>query len=140
MKMRAAAEKHREGVRKMMEERDSAAEQQRVDQQRASQAADRDATKKKSAAKPLWAMTAKEKDDFEEEEADALISFTENLDFDKFVGDLEFRQGLEALKDRAGRLHKEQEAFKDALVRDFNAKVDEASTSAGGSPRSLRLE
>jgi len=83
-------------------------------------------------SKPLWAMTEQEKDHFEEEEADALINFVEHLDFDEFVGDLQFRQALGALKDRAGKLQKEQDAFKDALLANFNAdEYDEASTTAG---------
>lgn len=85
-------------------------------------------------SKPLWAMTEQEKDHCEEEEADDLINFVENLDFDKFVGDLEFRQALGALKDRTGKLKKEQDAFKDELLANFNASYDdddEASTAAG---------
>merc|ERR1719486_391172 len=91
----------------------------------------------KQKSKPLWAMTEKEKESFEEEEADDLIDFAENLDFDKYMGDLEFRQALDAVKDRAGKLSKIQDAFKDELVRDFNTKMgddlEERSTSAGGS-------
>merc|ERR1719335_1036722 len=70
-----------------------------------------------------------------EEEADDLINFAENLDFDKYVGDLEFRQALDALKDHHGKLSKLQESFKDELLRDFNMTVgddlEERSTSAG---------
>merc|ERR1719410_1795828 len=81
-------------------------------------------------------MTEQEKDKFEEAEGDDLINFAENLDFDKFVGDLEFRQGLDALKDRAGKLKREQDSFKDELLANFNASIDEdedyeASTNAG---------
>lgn len=98
------------------------------------------AKKADKPVKPLWAMTEEEKTKFEEGEADDLIDFAENLDYEKFLGDLEFRQGLAALKDRHGKLRKEQEAFKDALVADFNAKAaeeeEERSTSVG-SPRGL---
>jgi len=137
-RMKAAAERHREGVRAMMAERDAAA----AEQPRSSSAPGPDATRKNKQAKPLWAMTSKEKDNFEEEEADHLIAFAEGLDFDKYVGDLEFRQGVEALRDRAGKLQKEQEAFKDALVADFNATVDddEGQSTSVGSPRSLKLD
>merc|ERR1719253_1562397 len=91
----------------------------------------------KQQSKPLWAMTQQEKESFEEEEADSLINFAEGLDYDKYVGDLEFKEALDALKDRAGRLAKVSDSFKDDLVRDFNAMVgddlEERSTSAGGS-------
>jgi len=89
-------------------------------------------------AKPLWAMTAQEKECFEEEEGDDLIDFAEGLDYDKFIGDLEFKQGLEALRDRAGKLSKEQNSFKDALIQDFNASNpdddDEDQSTAVGEP------
>mmetsp|Transcript_42592 Transcript_42592/g.97697 ORF Transcript_42592/g.97697 Transcript_42592/m.97697 type:complete len:386 (+) Transcript_42592:116-1273(+) len=127
-KMKAVFSKHRDVVRRMMEERDAELL--------------RGAASEKGAAKrskPLWAMTEKEKEDFEEGEADDLISFAENLDFDKYIGDCEFRSGLGALKDRAGRVQKEQDAFKDALVRDIEEKAcadDEERSTSAGSPRS----
>uniref|UniRef100_A0A7S1PVT3 Uncharacterized protein n=1 Tax=Alexandrium catenella TaxID=2925 RepID=A0A7S1PVT3_ALECA len=130
LRMKATFEGQREGVRQMMCERD---------QGRGAAGAKEGAPKGKgTSAKPLWAMTEQEKEDFEDEEANDLINFAENLDYDKFVSDLEFRQGLEALRDRMGRLQKEQDAFKDALAKDVSAKTEEEegqSTSAG-SPRS----
>ncbi len=39
-------------------------------------------------------MTEEEKDGAEDEEAAALIEFAENLDFEKYLGDAEFRQNL----------------------------------------------
>lgn len=139
LRMKAVFEKQREAVREMMYERDhNLAAKDYADK------ASNERTKKGKArlVKPLWAMTEKEKDDFEDDEADDLINFAENLNYEKFVGDLEFRQGLEVMRDRMGKLQKEQDAFKDALLRDFNASLDEEegrSTSAG-SPRSSRLE
>jgi len=135
-----AIAKHREAVRDMMEARDAGVEHggsAPVPKQpeRKSQ--------KAPAAKPLWAMTEKEKDHFEEEEADDLINFAEGLNYEKYINDLDFRQGMSALQDRAGKLQKMQDAFKDELVRDFNMKVDDdvdRSTSAGGSPRGLNME
>merc|ERR1711871_110859 len=85
-------------------------------------------------------MTTKEKADFEEGEADDLLKFAEDLDYEKYIDNYEFRQNLDALRDRAGKLQKEQDAFKDALVAEFNeTAADEAerSTSAGGSPRRM---
>merc|ERR1711972_941606 len=68
---------------------------------------------RKKVEKPLWAMTENEKDSFEDDVGNDLINFAEGLDYDKFIGDLEFREGLAALRDRAGKLQKEQDAFKD---------------------------
>jgi len=138
-KMKAVFDKHREAVRDMMQERAKEWVDPARDPEKHKKLCEERAQKKetKLKAKPLWAMTEQEKESFEEEEADALIDFAENLDFDKYVGDLEFRQALDALKDRAGKLAKVQDAFKDELVRDFNTKVgddlEERSTSAGGS-------
>lgn len=160
-KLKATFDKHREAVRDMMKERDDKKREEQA-AAKAEKAAKAAKAKAKSAetfplseiahaaataietekerlaqppkvSKPLWAMTEQEKDHFEEEEADDLINFVENLDFDKFVGDLEFRQALGALKDRTGKLKKEQDAFKDELLANFNASYDddEASTAAG---------
>mmetsp|Transcript_4390 Transcript_4390/g.7791 ORF Transcript_4390/g.7791 Transcript_4390/m.7791 type:complete len:406 (-) Transcript_4390:120-1337(-) len=152
IKMKAVVDGHREKVRSMMQERDAANREAEENEKairtmaRAAAAAPGSTVPpappaaapkpKPKAAKPMWAMTEKEKDQFEEEEGDDLINFAENLDFDKFVGDLEFRQGLDALKDRAGKLKKEQDAFKDELLANFNSSVDEdedyeESTAAG---------
>lgn len=90
--------------------------------------------KKPAASKPMWAMTENEREDFEDGEAEDLINFAENLDFDGFIQDLEFRQCLQAVRDRAKKLQREQDAFKEALVREFNSEVDgsedELQTSA----------
>ncbi|CAK0856222.1 unnamed protein product [Prorocentrum cordatum] len=134
-KMKAGIEKHRSAVKEMLAARSKLMdeEQRAVDKLKREQ---RESTKK-PAVKPLWAMTETEKDEFEEEAADDLINFAEGLDFEKFVGDLEFRQGLEALKDRTGKLKKEQEAFKESLVRDFNVAHEEEQSTEPGSPRNL---
>jgi hypothetical protein len=145
-KMKASFEKHREAVRDMIQTRDRNLAMAHEGRTQATDQAD-DASKPKAPkakkadkpAKPLWAMTEDEKDKFEEDEADDLIGFAENLDYEKFLGDLEFRQGLAALKDRHGKLQKEQEAFKEALVRDFNEQAgeDEERSTSAGSPRGL---
>jgi len=83
--------------------------------------------------KPLWAMTESEMKAFEENDAADLIDFAENLDFDHFINDLEFRQAMEVMKDRAGKLAKDQDDFKAALVDSFNQDDDDdAGRRAGG--------
>eukprot|EP00747_Dinoflagellata_sp_TGD_P194052 gnl/TRDRNA2_/TRDRNA2_61022_c0_seq1.p1 gnl/TRDRNA2_/TRDRNA2_61022_c0~~gnl/TRDRNA2_/TRDRNA2_61022_c0_seq1.p1 ORF type:complete len:386 (+),score=122.41 gnl/TRDRNA2_/TRDRNA2_61022_c0_seq1:108-1265(+) len=83
--------------------------------------------------KPLWAMTPAEKEEFEEADAKNLIDFAEALDYEKYLGDLEFKEAVVALNDRAGKLKKEQDKFKDALSAEFDPEDDEdLSTSAGG--------
>jgi hypothetical protein len=144
-KMKVSFEKHREAVREMIQAREME-QQQTLDgasKPKAPEVAPKERSVPKKAAKsvkPLWAMTEEEKDKFEEDEGDDLIDFAENLDYEQLLGDLEFRQGLAALKDRHGKLRKEQDSFKDALVRDFNEKAaaeDEERSTSVGSPRGL---
>ncbi|CAE7640694.1 unnamed protein product [Symbiodinium sp. CCMP2456] len=158
IKLKTAFDKHREAVRGMMQERSDKRreEEATAKAEKAAKAAEAKAaaqsaqpalseiaraaaaavegkvSAKAQSAKPLWAMTAQEKDKFEEDEADDLINFAEGLDFDEYVADLEFRQALGALKDRAGKLMKEQEAFKDDLLASFAEEYEE-STAAGSS-------
>jgi hypothetical protein len=86
---------------------------------------------KASGKKPLWAMTEEEKEAAETEEAAALIDFAENLDFDKYVVDAEFRQCLQVVQDRAKKLQQEQDRFKDDLIRDFNANAEDDGDEFG---------
>lgn len=98
--------------------------------------------KKPGAKKPLWAMTEEEKDGADDAEAAALIDFAENLDFEKYVDDAEFRSCLQVVKDRARRLQKEQDKFKDDLIADFNATNDdgdEYGSAYTGSPRGSQV-
>jgi len=138
-KMKAVFDQHREAVRGMMDTRAKDWVDPARDPEKHKKMCEERVRKQteKSKSKPLWAMTQQEKESFEDEEADSLINFAEGLDYDKYVGDFEFKGALEALKDRAGRLAKVSDSFKDDLVRDFNAMVgddlEERSTSAGGS-------
>eukprot|EP00438_Fugacium_kawagutii_P032855 Skav216114 [mRNA] locus=scaffold1946:131761:137288:+ [translate_table: standard] len=125
-KLKITFDKHRAAVRDMVKAKARLSETSAMEKERPAPA---------KASKPLWAMTEQEKDHFEEEEADDLINFVENLDFDEFVGDLEFRQALGALKDRAGKLQKQQDAFKDELFANFNAYDDEEASTAAGSAK-----
>jgi hypothetical protein len=92
---------------------------------------------RKSDRKPLWAMTENERAHEEDEEVAALIDFAENLDFDKYMGDSEFRNCLQVVQDRAKKLQKEQDRFKDDLIAEFNANAedDEFASAYTGSPR-----
>lgn len=70
--------------------------------------------------KPMWAMTEGEREEQEDVDAGYLINFVEDLDYDEYIHDLEFRECLQAIADRAKRLQREQEAFKDSLLRELN--------------------
>jgi len=89
-------------------------------------------------------MTEEEKEGAEDDEATALIDFAENLDYEKYLGDAEFRHCLQVVQDRANKLQREQDKFKDDIIRDFNAQGapedgDEFGSAYTGSPRESQL-
>ena len=53
----------------------------------------------KKGAKPLWAKTQDELVNEEEGEIDDLIDFAYDLDYEKYIEDLEVRQALALIKD-----------------------------------------
>mmetsp|Transcript_86706 Transcript_86706/g.280185 ORF Transcript_86706/g.280185 Transcript_86706/m.280185 type:complete len:338 (+) Transcript_86706:133-1146(+) len=75
--------------------------------------------------KPLWALTELQKEGVEDEDAALLIQFAQDLDFDKYIDDMEFRQCLQVVQHRARKLQREQDAFKDALVAQFNTPPED---------------
>jgi hypothetical protein len=81
--------------------------------------------------KPKWALTQDAVEELDEEEAVELLDFADNLNFDEYMNDLGFREGIAALKGRAGKLQKEQNDFKNMLVAQFNeAEGDEEEGDA----------
>jgi hypothetical protein len=124
-RIKAFCEKHREGVQQMV------CEQKDYDDQLA------DMPQKQhrpvNGQKPAWAMTESQSEAAEEFDADGLIDFAENLDFDEYIHDLEFREALGGIRDRAKVMHKEQEAFKKDLVNSYNVADEEGDAEL--SPR-----
>lgn len=82
--------------------------------------------KAKGASKPAWAMTEGEKEEKEASDFGQLINFVEDLDYDEYIHDLEFRECLQAVTDRARRLQREQEAFKDSLLQELNQETNDS--------------
>lgn len=123
-RVKKASAKYREEVRLMLEQRnvDHQAEMNAATQMNRVARGLVGAGEKK---KPLWAMTEQEVADFDRDAAEDLIDFAEGLDYDKFIVDLEFREALNVMKDRVGLLHREQEAFKQQLVEEFNTAEDD---------------
>lgn len=68
-------------------------------------------TKAVVASKPAWALTEKEADEkiegLELEEENDLIEFAKNLDFDKYISDLEVKAVMEKLRRRISDLERE---------------------------------
>lgn len=118
-RIKAFCEKHRDGVQSMIQEHAE------VNAQLKDPTPTKQQHRPINGQKPAWAMTESQSEAAEEYNADELIDFAEHLDFDQYIHDLEFREALGAIKDRAKFMHKEQEAFKNDLVANFNAEDDE---------------
>ena len=54
--------------------------------------------------KPAWALSIAEAEEVEEADVDDLLNFAQNLDFDKYVDDMEVRQALQAVRNRINEL------------------------------------
>lgn len=75
----------------------------------------------KTITKPQWALTSEQAAVAEKADDDELLDFVSNLpSFDDYLEDLEIRQALLVLKDRCGRIEREQQAWREALVNEFN--------------------
>jgi len=80
--------------------------------------------KKKIASKqkPAWALTEVTREEKEEKEADDLLDFAKDLDFDKYADDFEVRMALEAVrkvvanKEEEEKKQKKKEAFEQAVA------------------------
>ena len=54
--------------------------------------------KKSNLMKPKWAMTQEEAENLNDEKIDELIKFAENLDYEKYIKDLEIKEALNLIK------------------------------------------
>jgi len=120
-RIKAFCEKHREGVQAMIKEGNDYDDELKEMSHKQHRPV--------NGQKPAWAMTEEQSEVAEEYDADGLINFAENLDFDQYINDLEFREALGGIRDRAKVMHKEQEAFKKQLVDSYNVADEDAELS-----------
>jgi len=77
--------------------------------------------KKENMEKPKWAYTEKQVKDEEEQDIDDLLEFTNNLDYDKYIDDLEVKHMVSALKKRIDELkNKQEDDWKNKIVDAWN--------------------
>ena len=81
--------------------------------------------KKHTEKKPLWALTQDEAENMEEREVDELLEFAYELDYEKYMEDLEVRQALAVLKSRVKDL-KQDENWKDEFAENWNQDGEKA--------------
>jgi len=88
------------------------------------------AKKKENKEKPKWALTEKQVDDEEELDVDNLLEFTNNLDYEKYIDDLEVKDMVTALKKRIDELHnKDEDDWKNKIVDAWNNDDKKAAKS-----------
>jgi len=82
------------------------------------------AKKKDNKEKPKWAYTQEQVKAEEDEELDDLLNFTSNLDYDKYINDLEVKNMVSALKNRIDELKNQdaEEDWKNKIVEQWNGK------------------
>ena len=84
----------------------------------------------KKVAKPQWAYTEKQLEEEEEENVDDLLAFTNNLDYDKYIDDLEVKHMITALKKRIDEIkNKEEDDWKNKIVDAWNNDKQALKTS-----------
>ena len=96
-------------------------------------------------SKPAWALTEDQKDQLEDEEADDLMDFANNLDVDKYLDDLEVRAALESVRQRIQELDNEEEEEEDADLEnnaenDYGSKYEEKDSNENQKPRNKRVK
>lgn len=57
--------------------------------------------------KPAWALTEQEAEEIKEQEVDDLLDFAYQLDYEKYIDDLEVRQALAVLKERVHEIKRD---------------------------------
>lgn len=77
------------------------------------------ASKKADKKKPAWAKTEQQLKQEEEEEIDDLIEFAYDLDYEKYMEDLEVRQALALIKERVEEIKKDEE-WRTKIAQEWN--------------------
>jgi hypothetical protein len=60
-----------------------------------------------ASARPAWALTEQGVEDAEDEELNDLLEFTEALDFDSYIDDMEVREAVKVVKQRVSEINKQ---------------------------------
>jgi len=86
--------------------------------------------KKEHSLKPKWAYTEQQVKDEEEQDVDDLLEFTNNLDYDKYLNDLEVKHMVLALKKRIDEIKvQEEDDWKKKIVDEWNNERKTLATS-----------
>jgi hypothetical protein len=82
--------------------------------------------REKKPEKPAWALTEKQAQDKKEIEEEELVSFMQELDFDKYLQDLEVKLLMNNLRERISRIENDEEEkqrLEEQIKKDNQFKV-----------------
>lgn len=77
----------------------------------------------------MWALTQKEMEDQKEAEIDDLLEFAYELDYEKYMEDVEVRQALAIIKERVQDIKKDDD-WKQKIAKEWNEAADEGPGGA----------
>ena len=77
----------------------------------------------KAKKKPAWATSEKEQEEMKEKEVDDLIEFAYELDYEKYIEDMEVRQALAIIRERVDEIKKDDE-WKRKIADEWNEVAD----------------
>ncbi|KAF4658208.1 U3 snoRNP protein [Perkinsus chesapeaki] len=86
-----------------------------------------------SKTRPMWSLTEEQALEAAQVDEEELLAFAESVDFDQYINDLEFRTALAVMKDRAGRLSREEEKFRKALQEAYEKELASEGAEEGNS-------
>jgi hypothetical protein len=89
--------------------------------------------KKSSKQKPAWAKTEQQLKREQEDEIDDLIEFAYELDYEKYMEDLEVRQALALIKERVDEIKKDNE-WRTNVAKEWN-DLEQANPNEGYNKR-----
>lgn len=92
------------------------------------------ATKKATKAKPAWAKTEEQLKKEQDNEIDDLIEFAYDLDYEKYMEDLEVRQAIALIKERVAEIKKDDE-WRQKIAQEWNQAEEVNVNGAAEEPR-----
>lgn len=93
-------------------------------------------------SKPAWALTEAEQNVLEDEEADELMDFAQNLDVDKYLDDLEVRAALESVRQRIREIDVKEDQEENQRKELYESKYEENENNGNSdenAPKKLNL-
>ena len=92
--------------------------------------------KRADKKKPAWAKTENQLKKEQEDEIDDLIEFAYDLDYEKYMEDLEVRQALALIRERVGEIKQDNE-WREKIAEEWNQADEAGNPNEGKRERQL---